>query len=151
MSNYIIYNNATGVIISTQIAKEAEAKCIILPDSQSMIEGVADVNNDYIADGIVVHLTPEQVSAKNNLQYGYAWDPIARVVVKKLTDEQITTFLATKARAKRDLLLNESIIWSDTSYTGDVLASWLAYREVLKNITSQAGFPGSIVWPTKPA
>jgi hypothetical protein len=71
--------------------------------------------------------------------------------IQVATDPEITAYLATQARAKRDRLLNESIIWSDTSYTGDVLASWLAYREVLKNITSQAGFPGSIVWPTKPA
>jgi hypothetical protein len=71
--------------------------------------------------------------------------------VKIFTDEQILDYLSAQARTKRDQLLNNSIIWSDTSYTGDVLASWLAYREVLKNIPSQAGFPGSIVWPTKPA
>ena len=147
--NFIIYNS-TGTILRTGSCPNSMLS-IQAQNGETVIEGVANDQTQYIADGEVTDYTTEQLAAKSSVPYGYKWNPATMSAIQTATDPEITAYLATQARAKRDRLLNESIIWSDTSYTGNVLASWLAYREVLKNITSQAGFPGSIVWPTKPA
>ena len=147
--NFIIYD-ATGTILRTGSCPDSMLS-IQAQNGETVIEGQANQNAQYISDGVVTNYTEAELVSKQNIPYGYKWDIATMSAIQVATDPEITAYLATQARAKRDRLLNESIIWSDTSYTGDVLASWLAYREVLKNITSQAGFPGSIVWPTKPA
>lgn len=54
-------------------------------------------------------------------------------------------------RSTRDRLLAESVIWPDTSFTGDVLKQRLVYRQKLKDITKQEGYPTTVVWPEKPS
>ena len=147
--NFIIYD-ATGTILRTGSCPDSMLS-IQAQNGETVIEGQANQNAQYISDGVVTNYTEAELVSKQNIPYGYKWDIATMSAIQVATDPEITAYLATQARAKRDRLLNESIIWSDTSYTGNVLASWLAYREVLKNIPSQAGFPGSIVWPTKPA
>ena len=147
--NFIIYD-ATGTILRTGSCPDSMLS-IQAQNGETVIEGQANQNAQYISDGVVTNYTEAELVSKQNIPYGYKWDIATMSAIQVATDPEITAYLATQARAKRDRLLNESIIWSDTSYTGNVLASWLTYREALKNITSQAGFPGSIVWPTKPA
>lgn len=67
------------------------------------------------------------------------------------TAEQIADRDATKAaaiRLERDALLAETdwMALSDVTMTAD----WAAYRQALRDVTAQAGFPHSITWPTKP-
>ena len=39
----------------------------------------------------------------------------------------------------------------DTTITRGQRADWIAFRQALRDIPLQAGFPTSIVWPTEPA
>lgn len=58
--------------------------------------------------------------------------------------------LAFNARSKRFSLLQESD-W--TQYNDVVLPNkdeWAAYRQALRDITNQDGWPTNIVWPIKP-
>lgn len=59
-------------------------------------------------------------------------------------------FIAEQARAKRNSLLSAS----DWTQLPDVPQAtkdlWVAYRQALRDVTSQAGFPASIAWPTPP-
>ena len=48
---------------------------------------------------------------------------------------------------RRDLLL-ETDVWALSDRT--MTAEQTAYRQALRNITGQAGFPTNITWPTKP-
>jgi hypothetical protein len=61
-----------------------------------------------------------------------------------------TEELAAAARAKRDSLLAAS----DWSQAGDVPQAtkdlWIPYRQALRDVPEQAGFPSEITWPTKP-
>ena len=70
--------------------------------------------------------------------------------------------LAIEIRAERDaLLLASDADWSyctSLSFTMTHAAwqanqhciDWATYRQALRDVTSQAGFPETIVWPTKP-
>lgn len=60
---------------------------------------------------------------------------------------------ASAARSKRDRLLSESDwIVTRSIETGDaVTPDWLAYRQALRDLPEQPGFPKTISWPSAPA
>jgi len=55
---------------------------------------------------------------------------------------------AEDARSLRTKLLQETdwMALSDNAMTPE----WASYRQALRDITEQAGFPYSMIWPTKP-
>ena len=59
---------------------------------------------------------------------------------------------SSKARAKRDRLLTESDwVTIRATDTGDpVPTEWLNYRQALRDIPDQTGFPEEIEWPQEP-
>lgn len=52
------------------------------------------------------------------------------------------------AREKRDELIAETDWWASSDRT--MTQAQIDYRQALRDITSQAGFPESITWPVKP-
>ena len=71
--------------------------------------------------------------------------------VRDLTADEIA--LASKAvRRDRDELLVESD-WTqmpDSPLDDSIKASWATYRTALRDISTQAGFPTNVTWPTAP-
>jgi len=57
--------------------------------------------------------------------------------------------LAEQARAKRDGLLTESD-WTQVADAPVDQAAWATYRQALRNLPTQAGFPENIDWPIAP-
>lgn len=55
-------------------------------------------------------------------------------------------------RSRRDGLLQETdwIVAKSYERGEPVPSDWASYRQALRDITAQAGFPHSVVWPTKP-
>ena len=56
---------------------------------------------------------------------------------------------ATNARSQRDKLLSESD-WTQVIDAPVNQEAWATYRQSLRNVPQQAGFPTTIVWPVKP-
>lgn len=52
-------------------------------------------------------------------------------------------------RTERNLLLAQSD-WTQLGDAGVDKAAWAAYRQALRDITDQAGFPHEVDWPAKP-
>ena len=52
-----------------------------------------------------------------------------------------------KARIERDVLLSYSDVYALADRITD---EWRTYRQALRDVPSQAGFPDNITWPTKP-
>jgi hypothetical protein len=73
------------------------------------------------------------------------------------TAEEIATALAASLRAQRDQkLVNEvdpivtnPLRWAELTDTKQ--AEWTQYRTDLLNLPTQASFPNTVTWPTKPA
>jgi hypothetical protein len=63
---------------------------------------------------------------------------------------QAPLLLAASARNYRAELLSET----DWTQLADVPQAtkdvWIAYRQALRNVPQQAGFPTNVVWPEKP-
>lgn len=120
-------------------------------------------------------VNPNQVLARvtvqgmnDNQPFGYfvALDKegdtdIARFVIDSIntkqvtvlpTDSDIPAYLAKQAREQRDRLLSETdyLVNSDYPITQEDRSLVIAYRQALRDITEQPGFPETIVWPMKP-
>ena len=53
------------------------------------------------------------------------------------------------ARSIRDTLLSETDWWATADRT--MTAEQTAYRQALRDITNQEGFPNNITWPQEPS
>ena len=69
-----------------------------------------------------------------------------------LTDDEYDTALAASARQKRDRLIavTDYLVTPDYPIEPDRLAKVKIYRQALRDIPEQSGFPRSITWPEKP-
>ena len=68
------------------------------------------------------------------------------------TSEEIQLYnesIASRARAKRNALLFETDFYALNDVT--MTPEMATYRQELRDITNQAGFPETINWPVKPA
>jgi hypothetical protein len=65
-----------------------------------------------------------------------------------LSDGEINAALANDVRAERNAKLAES----DWRASQDVTMSdaWRTFRQLLRDVPAQAGFPSNITWPTEP-
>ena len=58
-------------------------------------------------------------------------------------------YTAAITREERNTLLQATDMWALSDRT--MSAEQTAYRQALRDLTAQAGFPTDITWPTKPA
>ena len=71
--------------------------------------------------------------------------------VSTMSSEQASDYTerrATDEREARDVLLSKTDWWATSDRT--MTAEQTAYRQALRDITDQVGFPTDITWPTKP-
>ena len=77
-----------------------------------------------------------------------------QVVLKEEADRQAyqDSILARSIRGQRDTLLSQSdyVILPDAPYSEDTKAAYRTYRQALRDLPEQAGFPNNITWPTAP-
>jgi len=57
--------------------------------------------------------------------------------------------LAAQARSQRDTLLSQSD-WTQVPDAPVDQTAWAEYRQALRDVPQQNGFPTDITWPTKP-
>ena len=93
-----------------------------------------------------VHTTPESPDNVGNKSSG-----IGSIAIV-LTDAEYDTVLAASARQKRDRLIaaTDYLVTPDYPISTDRLAKVKIYRQALRDIPEQSGFPHTITWPDKP-
>lgn len=92
------------------------------------------------------HYVSEGTPVNENGTWKQTW------VLNELSSEEIQVKLSGKQkeeREKRDKLLRQSD-WTQLSDTPIDTAAWAVYRQALRDLPSQDGFPYNITWPTKP-
>ena len=83
---------------------------------------------------------------KKNPNY---WSPFLTADEKKA---ELAPFESTEVREKRDALLNKYEWTVNTTDLDDAKkAEWKTYRQALRDLPAQSGFPWDITWPTKPS
>lgn len=87
-----------------------------------------------MVNGEYVDLTPEEIAEFN--ARAATWE--AEAPARK----------ANEVRAERDTLLAATDWWASSDLT--MTAEQTAYRQALRDVPLQEGFPNSITWPVKP-
>ena len=67
----------------------------------------------------------------------------------KVDPQNVVAKQAAQARAERDWLLDASD-WTQVADAPVDQAAWAAYRQALRDLPQQAGFPRDVAWPEKP-
>lgn len=71
-----------------------------------------------------------------------------------LSEEEISSYNAEEAALQSDLIRNQRntlLSQSDVYALADrITDEWKTYRQALRDVPAQAGFPDNITWPTKP-
>lgn len=107
--------------------------------------------------GNVVGVCTDKAMVENDLASGLAiLSPATKVrgpvrhlsVVNGVVTLDSDAYNAEVARAKRDYLLAETDVWSLSDRT--MTAAQTTYRQALRDVPSQSGFPNTITWPIKP-
>lgn len=72
-------------------------------------------------------------------------------VIREMTKEEIAALSPNEedVRARRNSLLIESD-WTQLKDAPVDQLAWATYRQALRDVTSQKGFPANVVWPDKP-
>ena len=73
----------------------------------------------------------------------------ARQAEEALVASQEPERLASQIRQERNTLLSDCD-WTQVSDAPVNQVAWQTYRQALRDVTSQEGFPYSVTWPTKP-
>ena len=137
MPNYLLFNES-GEIISYISCDEED----IINQGKSYIEtsiSKEDIRNFYVQN--------EELIKKPENPYDYG---IFNYFTKTWEFDSTTACLEIDLHRKQ--LLQESD-WTDTVSAQTRLtnyAEWQTYRQALRDIPSQTGYPTDIVWPTPP-
>lgn len=92
------------------------------------------------------HATSEG-SVQFTLEEELQWDLMeAELKIKE------KNFIIEEKRKQRDELLNASdwIVSKSFESNQNIPVAWKIYRQALRDIPQQAGFPDNVVWPEKP-
>lgn len=136
----VTYLKSTGDIVSYLLSATEEEFANVPNEFGRMFADIPfGATNYFVKNGKIVEREPKP-------SYEYIWDGNAWVI-----DE---VYAGQKIRLERNELLLQSD-WTDTlsaqSRLGETkYAEWQSYRQDLRDITSQSGFPENVVWPTKP-
>lgn len=76
-------------------------------------------------------------------------------VVESFTEEEIkyaTNIKKQDIRRQRDIMLQETdwVVIKSKELNEEVPLYWITYRQELRDITNQLGFPYDVIWPEKP-
>lgn len=138
MKNYSFYNDDGKILLSGFGVDYPEGY-----NQELMVPFYVNPNNYYV-NVLTKELIeiPERPSEDHKFNYQLKkWEislPIEALIEKEIW--------------KRNLLLQQSD-WTqlpDVSLTEEQKGNWVTYRQQLRDITNQPGFPDNIIWPTQP-
>lgn len=146
--DYICYDE-TGKIIRAGTRRKSGSipnqidglKTIIFDEPVDM-----DASSCLVVDGVIEKI-PEAPDRFHSFDYA------TKTWVSTITHEQEEALQIAKGQSVR---LQRNALLSETDYmlNSDILVQnideWLLYRQALRDITDQDGFPHSVTWPVKP-
>jgi hypothetical protein len=146
---YTIYRQSDGEIVESGLTtSEVQVK-----DGYSILTGVAaDSSSFYVLNGELVEYNDEQKLAKANIKRNCYWSNDSFSWESKFSEQEKYNIQCNSVKAMRDTLLSESdwIVVRAMDTDIPIPTGWKEYRQILRDITSQSGYPFNVVWPVKP-
>jgi len=112
-----------------------------------------------IEDGVVVNtILVNSLSDRSNLVeatgssgVGWKWDGTTFTNPNAISTSENNALNAKYVRRERDHYLTESDWTQNRDVTLSNDTNWKTYRQALRDVPTQSGFPNSVSWPTKPS
>lgn len=151
--NYIVYDESTKEIVRIGTCSEYDFN--LQPSSgQGVVEGNFDSSQAYIDNGAIVLYTDEQKAAKlNRPNFFFVWSNETFSWEDPRTQSQKYEEAAETVNTQRIQFLYESD-WTqipNNPLTEQSQQDWATYRQQLRDIPQQSGYPFDVIWPTPPA
>ncbi len=148
MKTYSFYEPDTGLFTPRQFSGPEETVEANTPAGTVAIEGQHDWRRVRF-NLATQEIEPYQPPSPPSTEWAtYAWDAEAWTWVASPTEAAV----ARDVRAERDrrLAACDWVVARATERGEPVPAAWVAYREALRDVPAQPGFPTSVTWPAIP-
>lgn len=137
---YTIYNTISGRISRT--VSTDEDIVLQLSEDEDYIEGEYSGNSNYIDSDKQVIAIPDRPNVYSDFDF----------TTKQWVVNQNKAIFDILQKRQKLLVASD---WTDTlsakTRLGDALYNqWQTYRQALRDITDQAGYPLNVEWPTAP-
>lgn len=126
---WTVFNPDTGEIVSCFGSSEDGNILNNVPEGYDYLEGQSDPQRQVVASGEIVD-KPDNVLSAIDTERAY--------------QEALNQALSLR----RDRLFNSD--WTQVPDAPVDQAAWQVYRQALRDITEQQGFPLNIIWPQPP-
>ena len=150
MKQFIIYIESTGEIVRSGICKEQDF-ILQKQKGEEILEGYANSDIAYVKNKQLIFYTQDQIEKKKNKTFlSRRWSNEVFDWIDVRSEEQKYNDASNGVKATRNQLLAES----DWTQIPDVPLTnkqdWAVYRQALRDIPEQSGYPFNINWPVKP-
>jgi hypothetical protein len=137
MKFFTIYNQKTGEISNSGTCFNIDIQ--VVPEGFSIIELQSNPLTQYVKNNLIKNI-PQKPNFECDFDFiNEVWTPSF--------DKQ-----SQDIKAQRKILLLQSD-WTQIPngpLTVEQQQAWADYRQQLRDITSQSGYPFNVVWPTSP-
>jgi hypothetical protein len=149
MKNYITYNTTTGEIFSNVLVESSEYFSP-LPDSFTYLEVAESIDN---AKYYIDPQSQQAVAFPDKPDQYHTWDWTTKTWQDVRTEQQKYDQAAALVKAERARLLSSSdwVVVKAVDQGTQVPEAWSIYRQQLRDITAQSGYPFTVTWPTPPS
>lgn len=137
--NFTIYKINTGEIVQSGSCSDADYDLQYIPNGCAIIELQSDALNQYIENDQVFDkpLKPNDFSIFDYVSKQWVSD---------------NTLACDEVKLNRNRLLYQSD-WTqlpNSPLDTEKKQQWADYRQQLRDITTQSGYPFNVIWPTQP-
>jgi hypothetical protein len=135
--NYTIYANATGQILRIVLTDDIQSQ---LQNGESYLEGLIDDAIYYIANGVAVAIPaqPDQYS-------------VFDFTNKQWVQNENLAIADVLPKRQRLLYASDWTQIPNGPLTTAQQEAWATYRQELRDIPEQSGYPFNVIFPTPPS
>lgn len=155
MSWYSFYDPATGAIAGwrwsgpdTDLSANTPPGFLPVPGALDHLSQRVELVTDDFGDQVPVAVDHQPPAPPDTEWEAWAWD----IDTKRWRATPTLAARARTARTERDrrLALCDWVTTRALDLAQPVPAPWAAYRQQLRDVPEQSGFPDDITWPTPP-
>jgi hypothetical protein len=151
MKYFILSNPATKEIVVNGSCQDDHFDCQ-RQDGLELLEGQGTPLTHYVDDGKIIEYPLQIQNKKSKRQPYFQWSNEIFDWVDTRSNQEKYDFTVGAAKITRKELLVQSD-WTQIAnnpLTPEQQQQWATYRQALRDITTQSGYPFNIIWPTPP-
>ena len=135
--NFTIYNTTTGQIIQSGFCLDVSIQ--IIPDGCALLEIESDPLNQYIDNGQLINI-PIRLSFEHEFDYSSkSWVLDINLLKQNIVNQRNNLLFKSDWTQLPNSPLNQQ-----------KQGQWATYRQSLRDIPAQSGYPTNVTWPTAP-